>query len=120
MAKRKMSKQAEKALRESIKTWKHHVAHPANTLLGREGCALCALYWGALEPEGCRACPIQQHTGRIHCYGTPYAAANHALLRIQEGVGYPATFVARAADQVRFLESLLPKGRPYAKKKRKK
>lgn len=48
---------------EAIKEYKCYVQNG-----GRLTCALCHEYWG----EGCKGCPVSEHTGAPLCEGSPY------------------------------------------------
>ena len=92
---RPLSQRAVVALKRSIAHWER-MASGADEVPNAESCALCTLY----IKNGCKACPIAQHTGQMRCGGTPYNAAYYAFLH-REG------FRTAAQAEVNFLRTLL-------------
>lgn len=75
-----MTQEAREALKASIVKWEQNLKFAQagdfdNVLTGWRDCPLCQIYADVDSAAGewtCTGCPIQQHTGRGGCNGTPY------------------------------------------------
>jgi len=111
-----MDKVTLKALQESIAHW--YRLSTATTIeeitsegYGRKSCPLCAIFNANYESkEDCDGCPVAEATGVAYCVGSPYALAEISL--DWEKGGFPREEYDQSTidAEIRFLESLLPKG----------
>jgi len=105
-----MNKKTQKALEESIDEKWIPIAEGKEVDEGTNDCPLCKLFYY----QHCKGCPIFEHTGKIHCVGTPYQKWTNHQMKVH---WHPFTLLkvrckicARHAwEQVDFLRSLLPK-----------
>ena len=88
-----MNKKTLKALKGSIEKWEKIVAGEGIDL-GTVNCPLCQIF--VVPKDSCEGCPVMEKTGESDCYGSPYY--DHR----------PDS----AQDELDFLESLLPEGKP--------
>lgn len=112
-----------KALKLSIAHHKKNLkAKTSNAVeLGKEACALCNLFW---KSDGdnirCYGCPVLEASGEHACRGTPYIEL-HVASKAWEWA-WPGeandrlaqrrtAFRAAERAEIKFLESLLPKGK---------
>ena len=96
-----------KALRKSIAHWKRLATGKRHTGedVGPFHCALCEMFF---HEEDCRGCPVRERTGKSTCQDSPYHDAWEAaeLTSLDS-----ASFKKKAAIELAFLKSLLPKGK---------
>jgi len=117
----KLTKRVRAAIEASIKHWEEAWAepNPCEINLGRDQCALCALFWD----DDCERCPVFVATGAIHCEASPYVAAFGAK---QDWLGrYTANLFDKdkkrtrwkiqARKEINFLKSLLEEAPGHAK-----
>lgn len=109
-----MNTEARKALEGSIAKWER-IVNGTGVDKGHENCPLCREFYG----HGCRGCPVQEHTGRMECGGTPYVAWRRHQLYDHSGILLPRKIPPDCPDcqrlaqaEVDFLVSLLPEEKP--------
>ena len=108
------------ALEASIKHWEENVAAESwvDTNVGWESCALCLKF--IEQKEACTGCPVQEKTGRIGCWSTPYNDAAEAINNWEDAIKFEgewaitpeqakAEWVKAATVELEFLKSLRPK-----------
>ena len=100
-----MTPKTRKALEASIKHWERNVTGRTTTI-SSEHCALCRLFLDA----GCKGCPVSNYTGKDICRGTPYVEI--ARMDDKNENLNSLKFRSLAFKELRFLESLQPKGKP--------
>ena len=106
-----LSNEARTALEESIKHWERLLACKTKEAFEREGyngpaCPLCRLYvYRDDYIVSCGNCPVREHTGKQGCAGTPYNAAQRAILayRLRERMTLPRRQIKA---ELEFLKSL--------------
>ena len=104
-----------KALKQSIAHWKRLATgkcKPGETI-GHKSCALCRMFCrkksGALA---CVGCPVFFRTGATLCRNTPYySVCAELMLSGQQS----EVFKEEARNELKFLQSLLPKRKPLCK-----
>jgi hypothetical protein len=117
-----MEKKTLLALRKSIKHWKDNVRLAQNgedISISSSACALCGLFFLVYResPEttlSCYGCPIFERTKKSYCEGTPYY---NVQAIVEEGTGLFTDLVKRCKEEVKFLESLLPKKSKSSRRK---
>lgn len=97
------------ALKGSIKKWEDIVAgHGAD--LGPTNCPLCIEFYGNEFGKDCSGCPVYEHTGKIHCGGTPYSDFYAGPIPISgHSPEDREELTQQAQAELDFLRSLLPK-----------
>jgi hypothetical protein len=98
------------ALEESIEHWRRLTLGTAAAGEGvsEEDCALCHIFHPCYAGEGvendsqCEGCPVQAHTGRDYCCGTPH----QDVCLIRDGMKSPE-FREAALKMLMFLEDLV-------------
>ena len=113
-----MTPQALTALKQSIEHWRRLTAGTPNPgeLIGRSWCALCREFNDLLadELDCCVGCPVYANTGFKYCAKTPWEAIEEKLClhnyRLTDWIKTPQAR-ALAAEELAFLESLLPEDR---------
>jgi hypothetical protein len=100
-----MTKEAEKALRASIKHWEIDVLKN-NVFPKTDNCPLCLLYF----IEDCRGCPIAKKTGHDCCHETPY---RNYIRDTRTG-----DWRKRCRKMIKFMKDLLPTDAKKAKSKK--
>lgn len=110
-----------KALRLSIAHHKRNLKakYDVDVILGPGSCALCTLFWRP-DDEGrisCLGCPVYESTRAHGCRNTPYAELRECLDAWLRGMPDETSNRRRTAfrsaerAEIKFLESLLPKGK---------
>lgn len=108
-----MDKDALTALKSSIEKWKKNsrVRDINNAKIGAENCPLCNLYLNTLK--SCERCPVYSKTGKKYCENTPFDSIDYfsSILDSSEKLNSSQMkeFRKVAKQEVKFLESLLPK-----------
>lgn len=113
-----MDAHAHEALQHSLRHWQDNTAGVTRSIASQD-CALCILFLH----DGCKGCPIFEHTRREHCRNTPYWDAvkahqelyNVELLKDEELYeDYDAlhfrkltAWYAAAQEEAKFLHNLL-------------
>ena len=101
------------ALRKSIAHWRRLATgtQKKDEDTSSDYCALCTKFLD--ENMRCKGCPVAETTGWAMCRGTPYAAAAEEYSAPRDRLGMPQTkeFLEAAQRELRFLESLLPRGK---------
>jgi hypothetical protein len=92
-----------KALKGSIKKWEGIVAGKVKDE-GPDNCPLCKLFYAI----NCRGCPVSKATRLKWCDGSPYSDLWNG------GKATTKPQIAAAKAEVKFLKSLLPKGKRMA------
>jgi hypothetical protein len=100
-----MSKKTLTALQGSIRKWES-IARGEEFDRGVSGCSLCQLYFN----YHCQGCPVHKITGN-RCNGTPYETWDD-LGGLNQTADCPERKQVALAE-VRFLKSLLPKGKNH-------
>lgn len=101
----KMTKEAEKALKASIKHWEIDVLGEGMAPSGRN-CALCNLFGGVdCEDDEGEKCPIARHTSAVGCSYTPY----NDYIRVYDYDSNTPEMKKHAKAMIKFMERLLPK-----------
>ncbi len=93
------------ALKESIAHWKRLASgkRNVNERPSEQDCALCGIFLA--DNRYCDGCPVKEATGQTCCEDTPFWRA-WEIYRA-EGMD-SAAFKLAAAEELAFLESLLP------------
>jgi len=101
-----MNKKTLTALNGSIKHWRRMRDNKARSgeMPDSWNCPLCDLY--LTNSRLCEGCPIQKHTGKQLCKGTPYKRA----WSVWKDWGFGSwPFIQEAEDMINFLVALRPK-----------
>ncbi len=117
-----MDSLAHEALQESLRHWQDNTAGVTRSIASQD-CPLCILFLS----EGCKGCPIFEHTKRQHCKGTPYwdtVTAYQELYKVEllkdeelyedyEQLHFRKlmAWYAAAQEEARFLHNLLHPGK---------
>lgn len=94
------------ALEQSIAKWWRNaeVTDLRDARLGPTDCPLCMLFWRSENRvNDCRGCPVYAQTATKYCGDTPFERAEAA-----DNENDLDVFREAAADEARFLASLLP------------
>lgn len=91
-----------KALKESIKKWKHIASGKNKELPGSHNCPLCVAYQD-ISNDTCFNCPVYKRTGKHLCRGTPYSLA---IDKRCEFGAHSKEYLDAAKLEVEFLKSL--------------
>lgn len=103
------------ALRESIEHWRRLATQgfTKEEYPDSEQCSLCKEFaWPLGNPDSaCKDCPVYHKTQRVGCFNTPYYKASNIYRNIFFGFTKHTMkdFKKAAAEELAFLESLLPK-----------
>ena len=100
-----MAAQTLKALKGSIRKWERIVTGEGYDA-GRDNCPLCKVF---LKKPRCGGCPVAIATGKPNCEGSPYWKFVD-LDKDESGLACSTEQRKVALAELRFLESLLPKG----------
>lgn len=105
-----------RALKSSIKHWEENVAakHPTIASVSYMKCALCRLFVMQAPLRNCGGCPVKERTRRLNCFRTPYYDAAVALDHwrwVPESTESRNAWRKAARAELKFLKSLLPKGK---------
>lgn len=119
-----------RALKLSIKKWetKTKLRNPREVsynFMSPYNCPLCKLFF---FDHKCEGCPVKHKTGSRWCFRTPYKAASDAFFEWRELKFYgdssksdlqkaKSVYRERAAAELTFLKSLLPKKQTERKKR---
>lgn len=102
-----MKKKTLDALKGSIHKWEQ-IRDGLIEDQGTHNCPLCKLF----HDIHCVGCPIQQHTGKMNCAGSPYEDYNDYVFYNDHNdydPNDPDVEKKLAQDELDFLISLLPK-----------
>ena len=109
-----MNKKTLTALKESIEHWYRISACKTPGELKKEGwtyssCSLCEQF----VFYDCSGCPVRKKTKQPGCVGSPWSAANVELCDYVSFGKWSDESQKIIEAEIRFLESLLPKGHRY-------
>lgn len=108
-----MNKETLTALKGSIEKWKD-IRFNEGKDDGTENCPLCKLYYTEWDDDKlCVGCPVSEKTGEDSCSSTPYTDWKQHHVAAHNNYQYPFSCLCStcreiAADEIKFLESLLP------------
>lgn len=114
-----MNTKVKEALRASIEKWDRNAKaqSPDDFRSSAEDCPLCVMFFLAHPTASCNGCPVYAATGHVTCGNTPYRDADGSRSQwkssLRKGNEKDAAHFAQnarahAADEAKFLRSLLP------------
>lgn len=112
-----MNSKTLRALKGSIEKWKA-IAAGTGVDHATDNCPLCAVFHVRCYGDACCVgCPVREHTDKMYCMDTPFRAWFDHQYKQHEALAMDCEYLkvrcptckSLAAQEVKFLESLVPR-----------